>query len=104
MTQVQQNAKKTLWWQETKFSLSYSRKQFEKMSKENQSASLTDCAELVLSLTEGERMDLLNKHYGGREPKLKDILTGTQHSELEEPGKSKRSQGELDSINIIEKL
>ena len=63
------------------------------MSKENQSGSLTEFAELVLSMAEEERIDMLNKHYKRWEPKLNDFLSGPQLLQRQEPEKSKRSQG-----------
>ena len=68
------------------------------MSCENKAESLTDFAELVLRLTEEERIEMLNKHYEEKESKLKDILV-VPHSSVskESVSSSRKSQGKLDT-------
>ena len=64
------------------------------MSQERKAENLTDFAEMVLSMTEDERIDLLNKHFQRKEPSLKDILIVPQFSVSREPmSSSKKSQG-----------
>ena len=68
------------------------------MSQENKAENLTDFAEMILRMTEDERIDLLNKHYQRKEPSLKDILIVPQLSVSREPvSSSKKSQGRTGS-------